>query len=431
MTAVNYINASMEVWGCVICGIVAVCLLVERRRPNQEDTLYFRILGCNAGALLADVLALFFRGRVDTLSWWGVRIANFCGFMMNFLLLASFLQYITVYLGKHAAVPRLPLQIVRGACAAMLAMLVLNLFVPVFYSFDANNVYHRAPLFWVSHGYGVLGMVLCAWILVRCRRALTDVREKVALWGYLVLPLLAMLVQMVDYGLALLNFADTVSIILVFLLLQAEQGRRVAEQENRLTQDRVAIMLSQIQPHFLYNALAAIQDMCHGKAPEAELATIEFAEFLRGNMNSLGAAAPIPFEKELHHTQNYLALEKARFGDKLVVQYEILDKDFSIPALTLQPIVENAVRYGVMQREAGGTVKIRVEKTAGAHCVTVEDDGVGFDPLAPKADGRTHIGIANVAGRLRSMCGGSLSIYSVPDKGTVATITIPGRDQVG
>jgi len=165
-------------------------------------------------------------------------------------------------------------------------------------------------------------------------------------------------VQIFVYGLALLNLADTVAIIVIFLFLQAEQGRRSAEQENLLMQDRVAIMLSQIQPHFLYNALSVIQDLCHGKAPEAEQAAVEFSEFLRGNLDSLQADSPIPFEQELRHTQNYLSLEKKRFGDNLRVEYEIGATDFFIPALTLQPIVENAVRNGVMRQEEGGTVRV-------------------------------------------------------------------------
>ena len=227
--------------------------------------------------------------------------------------------------------------------------------------------------------------------------------------------------------------------VIIFLFLQAEQGRRAAEQdrlvaeqkrlvaekENLLMQSRVSIMLSQIQPHFLYNALSAIQYMCHGKAPEAEQATIQFAEFLRGNLDSLQADAPIPFRQELKHTQNYLWLEKQRFEDDLRVEYDIQAEDFNIPALTLQPIVENAVRYGVMKKEYGGTVHIASRETPDAFVVTVSDDGAGFDPYIPKADGRTHIGISNVGERLRIMCGGRLDITSTPGEGTVAKISVP------
>jgi two-component system LytT family sensor kinase len=214
---------------------------------------------------------------------------------------------------------------------------------------------------------------------------------------------------------------------LLFLMLYVDRGQKYAQQENELMQSRMAIMLSQIQPHFLYNSLAVIQDLCHGKAPEAEQAVIEFSQFLRGNLDSLNRYEPIPFEEELEHTRNYLSLECRRFGSLLHVEYDIRVSGFRLPALSLQPIVENAVRYGIMQKENGGTVKISTEENDTDILITVTDDGVGYDVLEPKADGRTHIGISNVRKRIEMMCGGSLEIKSVPGVGTVAGITIPKR----
>jgi signal transduction histidine kinase len=214
---------------------------------------------------------------------------------------------------------------------------------------------------------------------------------------------------------------------LLFLSLYVDRGQRYAQQEKELLQSRMAIMLSQIQPHFLYNSLAVIQDLCHDKAPDAEQAVIEFSQFLRGNLDSLNRYEPIPFEEELEHTQNYLMLECRRFGDLLHVEYDIQVSGFRLPALSLQPIVENAVRYGIMQRENGGTVKISSEERDTDFLITVADDGVGYDVLEPKADGRTHVGIANVRKRIEMMCGGSLEIRSTPGSGTVATISIPKR----
>jgi two-component system LytT family sensor kinase len=120
-------------------------------------------------------------------------------------------------------------------------------------------------------------------------------------------------------------------------------------------------------------------------------------------------------------------LECRRFGDLLHVEYDIQVSGFRLPALSLQPIVENAVRYGIMQRENGGTVKISSEERDTDFLITVADDGVGYDVLEPKADGRTHVGIANVRKRIEMMCGGSLEIRSTPGSGTVATISIPKR----
>ncbi len=158
----------------------------------------------------------------------------------------------------------------------------------------------------------------------------------------------------------------------------------------------------------------------------AEETVLEFSEYLRGNLDSLLLSVPIPFEKELRHVETYLKIEKKRFGEKLNVVYDIKAKDFFIPAITLQPIVENAVRYGITKKELGGTVEVKSEETENSIVVIITDDGVGFDVnRQSKNDGRSHIGIENTRSRLAAMCGGTLEIKSVPGKGTTATISIP------
>ena len=114
-----------------------------------------------------------------------------------------------------------------------------------------------------------------------------------------------------------------------------------------------------------------------------------------------------------------------RFEERLNIVYDINTVDFSLPTLTLQPIVENAVRYGVTKKEEGGTVIISTTENDREYIITVSDDGVGFDVNVVKDDGRTHIGIQNVRDRLKRMCNGTLEIESQFNIGTVATITIP------
>lgn len=194
--------------------------------------------------------------------------------------------------------------------------------------------------------------------------------------------------------------------------------------ESELAQSRISIALSQIQPHFLYNSLTAIKQLCAIDPIRAEKAVGDFASFLRGNLDSLSSSAPIPFEKELHHTMNYLALEQLRFGRRLRIVYDIKAEGFLLPSLTVQPLVENSVRYGVTKKINGGTVTISTRETDHAFIVTISDDGVGFDIYKKQDDGRTHIGIENVRNRLYSQGGSLLSITSIPKEGTTAVITI-------
>ena len=110
-------------------------------------------------------------------------------------------------------------------------------------------------------------------------------------------------------------------------------------------------MVSQIRPHFMYNALSSIAALCKLDPDTAYDATITFSDYLRGNMDSLKQTAPIPFEKELEHLKKYLHIEKMRFGNKLNIVYDICATDFEIPQLTVQPLAENAVKHGISKKK--------------------------------------------------------------------------------
>ena len=230
-------------------------------------------------------------------------------------------------------------------------------------------------------------------------------------------------------GVAVVNIGVALALLFILVNIQFEHELLLKRQEKELAEQRIDMMLSQIQPHFLYNTLTTIRQLCDVDPQKAKAAIRDFSLFLRGNMDSLNSKAPIPFEQELSHVEHYLALEQQRFQERLHVVYEIAARDFSIPPLTMQPIVENAVHHGVLKREEGGTVTVKTEETSDAYLVTVSDDGVGFRPdMRPPDDGRTHIGIENVRGRLSALCGGTLTLHSEAGVGTTALLAIPKRE---
>jgi len=143
-------------------------------------------------------------------------------------------------------------------------------------------------------------------------------------------------------------------------------------------------------------------------------------------MDSLDSKEPIPFQRELEHTKAYLSLEKFRFGDDLNIKYDIQAMSFLLPPLSLQPIVENAVRHGIRETLDGkGTVTIMTREYVDRNEIVVTDDGTDFDTNRSPDSDKPHIGIENVRYRLKSMCNGSLTIDSAPEQGTVAVITVP------
>ena len=201
--------------------------------------------------------------------------------------------------------------------------------------------------------------------------------------------------------------------------------------QKELYEAKVNVMVSQIRPHFMYNALTSIAMMCEIDPKTAEEATITFAKYLRGNMDSLKQTTPVPFTQELEHLKKYLYIEKLRFDDLLNIEYDIQTTDFVLPLLSIQPLVENAVKHGVGMKEDGGTVRISTRETDKAYEVIIEDDGVGFDVNEQKNDGKTHVGMENTKKRLRDMCSGEVIISSELEKGTVVTVVLPKEGQQG
>jgi sensor histidine kinase YesM len=197
------------------------------------------------------------------------------------------------------------------------------------------------------------------------------------------------------------------------------------EMEMKLQESQISIMLSQIQPHFLYNTLNSIYHLCETNPMRAKSMVNSFAEYLRNNLSTLEEPGLISFETELSHIKTYLDIEKVRFEDTLDIEYDIKCNNFSLPVLTVQPIVENAVKHGTSKKRGGGKVTISTYEDKENYIIKVSDTGCGFDPSKPKDDGKIHVGIENVRQRLANMCEGSLTIESEIGAGTVAVIKIP------
>ena len=223
-----------------------------------------------------------------------------------------------------------------------------------------------------------------------------------------------------------------ISMVLVWQVIprNVNAARKAKEMEAeqkairaQLQENRIAIMISQIQPHFIYNTLGTIQYLCKENPEKAAQLVQNFSLYLRGNFSELDNTVPIRFSKELEHVRCYTDIELERFPD-MTVQYDIQTEDFVLPALSVQPLVENAIKHGLMGLEEGGTVTVATYETETHYCVRVTDEGIGFEESCPQ-DGRKHVGIRNVRERLHGMCNGTLTVESEKGKGTTALIQIP------
>lgn len=191
----------------------------------------------------------------------------------------------------------------------------------------------------------------------------------------------------------------------------------------QLAESRISTMMSQIRPHFIYNTLGSIEQLCELDPPKAGELVHNFAKYLRGNFGELDSSKPILMSQEMDHVRYYMSIEKVRFPD-IEFSFEMNCEDFSLPALTVQPIVENAIKHGLMKLEKGGSIHVVSYETDTDYCISVEDDGVGFDKSKLVED-KKHIGLRNIRDRLKVMVGGTLEIDSTQGVGTKVLIKIP------
>ena len=317
--------------------------------------------------------------------------------------------------------------LIYGGAALYLLLVILNLFTGNLYYADAEGKV-------IYSGETTEILIAAAFYLTYLLYILPQPfpwKKKLSIASFAVFPLFSIVLSFLWYSFGIIY--SMLSVTYIFLLLAAyvvffgdyvESKELLLRQKTELTELQAALMLSQIRPHFLYNALTAIRNLCKHDPEKAYEALGSFSDYLRGNMEALGSGRIIPFEKELEHIETYLMLEQMRYGDDLTVEYDIRYRDFSLPALTVQPIVENAVRHGALMNESGGLVTIRTEKRSGSACITVSDNGPGFDPARLPDDGRSHFGLVNVKNCLAAGEYGELHIESSPACGTTATILI-------
>ena len=282
--------------------------------------------------------------------------------------------------------------------------------------------------------YALHVALLCVFSVFEMRKARKGIRF--VLISSMV-SMVCVLIDLLGVSLALWNafylsktvFGGMLVVVVAFgihaILSNYKMSIRAKEMEAELKNKSIAVMISQIQPHFLYNSLNSIAELCVVDPKRAEKATIDFSRYLRGNMGALNEQKAIEFEDELKHLSHYIALEQLRYGEDLQFEYDIRERAFTLPALTVQPLVENAVNHGIRYHKMKGKVKISSYSDDENYYVSIEDDGVGFDPEAYLSDGGKHVGIANVRYRLEVICDGSVDIQSKKGSGTLVTIRIP------
>ena len=426
----NYMSAALEIFAAAVTAVMLIGCFLERKHKTKSGKLFVWCLISQTAMLLVDAPIWILLANPKPENVIPIKILSFSSDAFLCVLISLYAYCLTEYINERKKISYGYTNLITVLCGISLVLWLINAFNGMYIYYDATGLDQTGPHYLLSQAFNV---VLPAMTMVLAFRYHDVIGwRNTWIWVlYGLIPVLSIPVQVL-WAVTPVCLATTVSLVLVYTLIHVEQAEREANIEKELAQKELALsesnnslVLSQIQPHFLYNALTSIYRLCDVKPEAAKEAVSNFSKYLRGNLDSIKQKKMISFADELKHLQAYLSLEKIRYDDDLDIKYDIKATEFFIPPLTVQPLVENAVNHGISDLPGGGLVTISTEEKRDYYEIRVSDNGVGFDPGKIPIDGRSHVGIANVQCRLNIMCHGTLDIKSAPGDGTVAIIQIP------
>ena len=298
-------------------------------------------------------------------------------------------------------------------------------FTDIFYYVAPNNQYLRGSWF-------PLLMTPLAVIMTINIYGLNKRRKKLSKMVFIALLvyMLPMTAAIIVYMFASVDILATLVIALCALtmlgFILTDNMKQYMWQQSEIAQQRASVMVLQMRPHFICNSMMSIYYLCDQDPEKAKQVTLDFTTYLRKNFAAIASENTIPFKDELEHTRAYLAVEQAQFEDSLFVHFDTPHILFRVPPLTLQPIVENAVKHGMKSCNDPIHISVITRQTNTASEIIVKDDGPGFNPID---DNEPHIALNNIRQRLELMCKGKLEITMRENGGTSVKVTIPVSDR--
>ena len=418
----NVLNAQIEFllvgasFMLILLGLgVAVVIPGIDRWSKSFFTVFFMILTLYGVFGITD---LIIRDRPDM-----ILVLNICYYFES-LLASILIPMMTVYLlhccGEDPRRSGL-FRVVAAFFAVFFIMLSLSPFSTLFYYAVPENYFLRGPLYILMIAVVDVILIFNLSGLIRRRNRLS----KRYFYAFLVcfLPMTAaMLIHLFVDVFAFFAISLSICALSMYAIILSDQIEQYMRQQREIAHQRASIMVLQMRPHFIHNTMTSIYYLCGQDPQKARQVTLDFNTYLRKNFTAIVSEDPVPFSEELEHTRAYLAVEQAQFEDLLFVDFDTPHISFRIPPLTLQPVVENAVKHGIDPDSEPLHISIRTRKTETGSEIIVEDNGSGFDPAD---DSGPHLALANIEQRLQMMCGGKLEIMPREGGGTVVKITIP------
>ena len=427
----------ITIWGNVFLLVMIFSLYVNKKRdddslsarnisiPYTEDILRFFVL-----IFLYNLFYIFIILTDYSESEKGPQYyltSVFLYYIVAAMLVILFLYFIKKYIVERFEAKWIGILVNAFIIiqVILLVCLIINIFTGFIYYYDESLGYQHSWGYYIWQGYNISVFLLICVSMFKYFKKIDNFLKYIVV----IVVASAIIAVILDVSISYSNFNNTFLIIASLIMYMQYENYKAIYADDLVVEMEAAqrkLTMDQIKPHFLHNSLNSIIYYIDKDPKKAKEALVNFSKYLRTNLDSVNTEDLIPVSEELEHTKVYLALEKLRFEEKLNIEYDIQDENFMVPTLSIQPMVENAVKHGIRKSETGsGTVKISTKETENHHIVQIVDDGTGFDveSLADMDD--SHIGVKSVMKRLIIECRGTLEFDSGEGKGTSCIIKIP------
>ncbi|MCR5747781.1 MAG: histidine kinase [Lachnospiraceae bacterium] len=300
-------------------------------------------------------------------------------------------------------------------------MNVIACFTDIFYYASPDGHFYLKPLHPLLYTPVIAIMMIDIFAVILKHNSFSRRRFYACLF-YLIPAVIALLIHSLIFSVIVLNIASVIGSVTMYILILMDQIDQYMHQQNAIAIQNANILVLQMRPHFIYNTMTSIYYLCEQDPKKAQHVILDLTSYLRKNFNAMVSTRPIPFSEELEHIRAYLAVELAQFEDCLFVEYETPHTRFRLPPLTLQPLVENAIKHCLDPESEPLHILIRTMETDTGSVIQVVDNGPGFDP---KDVFNSHNALSNIKQRLELMCHGSITIASHIGEGTIVNVEIP------
>lgn len=429
ITIIQAISATIGLMSFVILFVTLICALIAKTYLSKTGKI-----------LLWMTVTLMLASLVDSINWYldGTNMGSIwfsITQVVDYVLFLVFLSFLHFYIIERIELQIKCMSIYRYAPIYLFTILSVawtaSLWTGWFYEIRPDEYVIGEYYAWSQLPIAavfILDLALIVTKLVKNWNSAEVSNVDYLSWtAYIILGIGSFAISFEYDEIPVVYFGSALIVIVSHLGLELHKEVMYRTQKIELELSKAQLAQSQIKPHFLYNCLATIEVLCKINPVMAGEMVKRFTNFMRGITDNISQREMITFEEELYIINNYMYLEKIRFQNKIHFEKNIVIEKFLIPPLTVEPLVENAVKHGVTKKVTGGTIWIETYLTDSEVVIEVRDDGVGFDMDGTMDPNRKHVGLENVNDRLRLLCGGRLEISSKVNEGCVATIYLPKK----